>query len=476
MLSQLRIGTLAAIEGTPPRRTLTRSILTRSIPCWAEIAGLPFRRNCVAKLRRVWHPELSDGPRRAMNQVQQPSPADNFRFARFGWRLPPVLEGQFRRETAASRKRLIRGWHGIGAAVNGIAFLVALWSVPELWQLNVLIYFGIVMPSLLVCHRVLAGSLWRWQERLASFLPLLLSILAMLTMFALSPAHDFEHSISLLAMGIVWSGAPIPLQVPDAIIFVALALLLGGGINVVGFVLHDAPFEHPQLVIFGLVMIALALVSRVESERRSRDTFVRGLLLSRHAAELERAKEQLEIRSNTDALTRVFNRHFLQSRLPALWAERTLNRAPVAALMIDIDHFKFINDTYGHPQGDRCLVAVAQEITRNVRHDDVVARYGGEEFLVLMADNESEAHAAAERIRLRISECAIPGFDPSKQQSVTVSIGVAAMDPTAPDATPVALIDAADAALLSAKRTGRNRVVVAGEPAKERADTLGRSA
>lgn len=202
------------------------------------------------------------------------------------------------------------------------------------------------MPSLLVCHHVLARSLRRWQQGLASFLPLLLSILAVLIMFALSPAHDFEHSMSLLAMGIIRSGAPIPLQVPDAMMFVARALLLAGGINVVAFVLHDAPFEHPQRVVFSLVMIALSLVSRVESERRSRETFVRGLLLRRHAEELERAKEELEIRSNTDALTGLFNRRFLWDRLPTLWAERALNAAPVTALMIDIDYFTFINDTY----------------------------------------------------------------------------------------------------------------------------------
>jgi diguanylate cyclase (GGDEF)-like protein len=215
-------------------------------------------------------------------------------------------------------------------------------------------------------------------------------------------------------------------------------------------------------------MIALSLVSRLESERRSRQTFLSGLLLRRRA-------EELEIRSNTDPLTGLYNRRFLEDRLATFWEECALVAAPMAALMIDIDHFKNVNDTLGHPQGDRCLVAVAQEIARNLRRQqDFVARYGGEEFVVLLAADEPEARASAERIRSRISELSIPGFSPSRQQFVTVSIGVAIMYPSRLDATPIALIAAADAALLSAKQAGRNRIVVGGVAAEERVTALER--
>jgi diguanylate cyclase (GGDEF)-like protein len=399
-----------------------------------------------------------------MNQEEQPSPADSIGLSWWRWRLPGALEGQFRRETDAERNRRIRWWHGVGVIVNGINFLLALWSVPELWQLSVLAYFGLVMPILFVSRRLLAAPVARWQEMVASVLPVLTTHLTLLTVFALSPAFEFAHSMSLLAMGIVWTGAPIPLRVPETVLLVGLTLLFGGTINVVGVVLHDAPFAYPQFVVFSLVMIALSLVSRLESERRNRQTFLSGLLLRHRAEELEHANAQLEVRSNTDALTGLHNRRLFEERLAVLWEQSALTATALAALMIDIDHFKNINDTLGHPEGDRCLAAVAQEIVGNLRYQqDFAARYGGEEFVVLMAVDEVEAHATAERIRSRISELAIPGFGPAGQPSVTVSIGVAVMYPARSDASPSALIAAADEALLSAKRTGRNRVVVDGE-------------
>ena len=353
--------------------------------------------------------------------------------------------------------------------VNGINFLLALWSVPELWQLSVLLYFGFVMPIMFVSRHLLAAPLPRLQEMVASFLPILATQLTLFTVFALSPAFEFAHSMSLLAMVVIWAGAPIPLRVPEAVLFVALALPLGGAINVVGVVLRDAPFQYPQFVVASLMVIALSLVNRLENERRERQTFLSGLLLRRRADELQQANAQLEIRSNTDALTGLFNRRFFEDRLVTLWEQSALTAAPLAALMIDIDHFKNINDTYGHPAGDRCLAAVAQEIARSLRsQQDFVARYGGEEFVVVMATDEAEARASAERIRSRI----IPGFDPSQQPSVTVSIGVAAMHPALSDVDPAALIASADAALLNAKHTGRNRVVVGGEVATVRGGTL----
>jgi diguanylate cyclase (GGDEF)-like protein len=416
------------------------------------------------KLRRLRYVKFSEGPRRVMNHGEQPWPADRIRVSWWEWRLPHVLEAQFQRETGSVRNWEIRRWHGVGVVINIINLLLALWSVPELWKLSVVMYFGLVMPILFVSRHWLASPVPRPQEMVASFLPVLATYLAGLTVFALSPDFEFEHSMSLLAMGIIWAGAPIPLRVPEATLLIALALLLGGAINVIGVVLRDAPFHRPQLVVFSLVMIALSLVSRLESERRSRQVFLSGLFLRRRAEELEHANAQLQVRSNTDPLTGLYNRRFLDDRLVALWEESALMAVPIAALMIDIDHFKSINDTYGHPEGDRCLVAVAQEIARNLRsQQDFAARYGGEEFVILMAADEAEARALAEQIRSRISELAIPGFGLARPPFVTVSIGVAVMHPAPSGTTPITLIDAADAALLTAKRTGRNRVVVDGE-------------
>jgi diguanylate cyclase (GGDEF)-like protein len=408
-----------------------------------------------------------------MTQMTQPSLAESIRLSWWRWQLPQVLEAQFRRETDAERNQRIRWWHGVGVVVNGFNLLLALWSVPELWQLSVLLYFGFVMPILFVSRHLLAAPLPRWQEMAASFLPVLATHLALLTMFALSPAFEFPHSMSLLAMSVIWIGAPIPLRVPEAVLLVALAVLLGGAINVAGGILHDAPFEYPQFVVFSLVVTAMLLVNRLESERRDRQTFLSGLMLRHRTEELEHANAELEVRSHTDALTGLPNRRFFAEWLVTRWEQSALKARPMAALMVDIDHFKNINDTYGHPEGDRCLAAVAQEIARSLRsQQDFVARYGGEEFVVLLEADEAEARALAERTRLRISELVIPGLDHSGTPAVTVSIGVAAMHPALSGANPMALIAAADAALLTAKQSGRNRIVVHTETATVRTGTL----
>jgi hypothetical protein len=90
-----------------------------------------------------------------MDHGAQLSPADSIRLSWWHWQLPRALEAQFRRETDAQRNRRIRWWHGVGVIINSINFLLALWSVPELWQLSVLLYFGLVMPTLFVSRHLL---------------------------------------------------------------------------------------------------------------------------------------------------------------------------------------------------------------------------------------------------------------------------------------------------------------------------------
>lgn len=154
-----------------------------------------------------------------------------------------------------------------------------------------------------------------------------------------------------------------------------------------------------------------------------------------------------------DPLTGVGNRRAFERAL-----ERELGRAerasaPLGCLMIDIDHFKLINDSFGHQSGDQILEAVAGVIVAECRASDVVARYGGEEFVVLMPGMQPAGGAeTAERIR-----CAI-----AATTGATVSIGVAAFPATADAAS---LVHAADRALYNAKRSGRDRVVTAVRPA-----------
>jgi diguanylate cyclase (GGDEF)-like protein len=170
-------------------------------------------------------------------------------------------------------------------------------------------------------------------------------------------------------------------------------------------------------------------------------------------SELEAKNAQLAELAQTDPLTGVANRghieHFLADEVERA---RRFNRS-LSVGMLDVDHFKRINDGFGHPFGDRVIREVARILAETVRQVDKVGRYGGEEFLLVLPDTDMEgARILAERVRSLIEAA---GFDPEGYRG-TVSIGVAAWQPDTPSWE--ALVSQADQALYEAKETGRNRV------------------
>jgi diguanylate cyclase (GGDEF)-like protein len=166
----------------------------------------------------------------------------------------------------------------------------------------------------------------------------------------------------------------------------------------------------------------------------------------------------LETLSATDPLTGLHNRRRMRDALNAEVARHQRNGRPFSILMVDVDHFKKYNDTYGHPEGDGLLKKVGDILSSSLRTNDFAARYGGEEFLVLLPDQDQKgALEVAERIRQRIS---VETEDAANQRkAVTASIGAA----TFPEAgrTANVLLSNADAALYRAKNSGRNCVAVA---------------
>jgi two-component system cell cycle response regulator len=157
-----------------------------------------------------------------------------------------------------------------------------------------------------------------------------------------------------------------------------------------------------------------------------------------------------------DGLTKAYTKRYFLDRLPTEIAYARRHAAPLSLLMLDVDHFKVVNDTHGHPAGDYVLVTLSQLIASALRTEDIFARFGGEEFLILCRgvalDN---AALVAERIRLRIEAAAFNYQD--TKIAVTVSIGVASYFDQPDPGTQ--LIADADAALYQAKRAGRNRVL-----------------
>jgi diguanylate cyclase (GGDEF)-like protein len=169
------------------------------------------------------------------------------------------------------------------------------------------------------------------------------------------------------------------------------------------------------------------------------------------------AFEEAENQANIDVLTGLPNRRYLEELLATVGPRRrSVDR--LGALMIDLDHFKRLNDKYGHRTGDRVLRAVGERISQAVRAEDTPARYGGEEFaVVLRRATKDQAVEIAERIRSQIADIAPDEL--GIRDRITVSIGVAVADIRAGEVA--ILLEAADAALYSAKRQGRNRVVLA---------------
>lgn len=176
--------------------------------------------------------------------------------------------------------------------------------------------------------------------------------------------------------------------------------------------------------------------------------------LNKKNRELAAANQTITQLMNTDPLTGLTNRRHLEERLDTEMSAARRHSRPLAALMTDIDHFKSINDTYGHDAGDKVLVKVAQALQSTCRKEDIVARYGGEEFIVILPDSPAAATLeCAERIRKTIQDIRHPGID----RLVTASFGATLFLVTDSQES---LIKRADTGLYEAKESGRNRVVL----------------
>lgn len=162
----------------------------------------------------------------------------------------------------------------------------------------------------------------------------------------------------------------------------------------------------------------------------------------------------------TDSLTGLYNRRYLQTHLDNMITRAQREGKPISVMMMDIDHFKSVNDTHGHSSGDVVLREFAARVQRCIRGMDLAARFGGEEFVVVMPDTDMElAAGVAERLRDMVSESAMHDPEAGIDIPVTVSIGVAGI--TGPHGGSDDLLRSADEALYEAKHKGRDRVVLA---------------
>jgi two-component system, chemotaxis family, response regulator WspR len=197
--------------------------------------------------------------------------------------------------------------------------------------------------------------------------------------------------------------------------------------------------------------------------RIHRDAADRALRESQLA--LMEANQELERLTRVDGLTGLANRRYFDEYIAAEWARAMRTQTPLSVLMIDLDHFKRYNDTYGHIVGDQVLRRVAETIQKSCgRLTDLGARYGGDEFVVVLCDTSlTGMRAFGEKLRQDVVDLRLGHMASIADGSVTVSIGGASMIPQQSQSA-VLLIDAADKALYCAKDGGRNRLVVDADP------------
>jgi len=245
-------------------------------------------------------------------------------------------------------------------------------------------------------------------------------------------------------------------QMIRVLIYLAIVLLMANISPIIDSFLHpDIPYFDPEhLLIGGLTAGITALLLSLLVSHANRMTSV--------AHELSHLNRVLREQTSRDSLTGLYNHRYFQEMLRHEFLLAQRHQTELSCMMLDLDLFKDVNDTCGHPFGDLVLKGTAEQILHEARATDTVARYGGEEFAILLPNTDLEgATSIAERIRIRAQEYIHQDKDVAMR--VTISIGLASTRAHSPH-RPEDLLTFADRALYRAKRAGRNKVITYSEP------------
>lgn len=248
-------------------------------------------------------------------------------------------------------------------------------------------------------------------------------------------------------------------QMIRLLIYLAIVLLMANITPVIEAFLHpEIPYFAPEhLLIGGVTAGVTALMLSVLISHANRMVSV--------AHDLSILNKTLREQTSRDSLTGLYNHRYFQEMLRHEFLLAQRHRTELSCMMLDLDFFKDVNDTWGHPFGDLVLKGTAEQILQESRTTDTVARYGGEEFAVLLPNTDLEGAARiAERIRVRAQEYAHRDKDVSRR--VTISIGLASIRAHSPQ-RPEELLAFADQALYAAKKAGRNKVISYTKPVGE---------
>ena len=374
-------------------------------------------------------------------------------------RLPPELEATF--EVTTRRARCKRLW------VEGL-FAIALFAVFVLLDHLItadprgkawIVRLGIELPAaILVNLSMLQNPETFWRNAGIAAVCCLICICELSVQSNRSLASSAYAQFSVIAVTL-FANAVVRLSFGYALATSTIALS-----SEVVFLYADRLLSTGGKLV-GLYMTAcMLLVTLMANYSQNREERLNFLLSTRDeilADNLKEANLQLAHAASQDGLTALSNRAVFDVRLEELWRQMLNEGSVLAIILIDVDHFKRLNDTYGHPYGDKVLQRVARLLEEALRkEDDFVARYGGEEFAVLLPRTPVQfAIAVAERLRGLVELAGLPALTQgtSPATAATISCGVACASPmTCPNVADV--IEASDRALYEAKRQGRNAV------------------
>ncbi|GJE17558.1 GGDEF domain-containing protein [Methylobacterium marchantiae] len=375
-------------------------------------------------------------------------------------RLPHALEARFHAEEVPPRGLYMQSWLLIFIVFNIISLKIDLDLFGrEAMAVPAGLTVGVFIPLALVWIVALHGHPSARRQAIAAAVTSLADMAIVLNSSRIAPHEHADTYLILAAIVPLVVGMIAPLSFRDSLWFCGIAFLAYVGFIVASGLGAEGHTGVPLLVA-ALILVPIKLTYSREWDRKK--SFLLGLREKEQAEELARACARLTILSETDPLTGVANRRLFTERLDERWEVAAVRQEWFGVLLVDIDHFKRLNDTAGHAEGDGCLVSVADALKRDLaRWGGLVCRYGGEEFAAFVPLTTPETiRDVGESLRLAVADLAIghPGLP--QGGVVTVSVGVTAAHGANRHAglRALHLLRTADEALYAAKSAGRNRV------------------
>ncbi len=354
----------------------------------------------------------------------------------------PDTPSPVQQQQALRMKRFLiaAGTYGLGLAILALCSAFGLFAWAHLAWIGAL--FAVANLGLYAVFR--SG----WNLRFSD--PSITQFQGLLSVTLVVPVWVFGAHILVVAIpfySAMFVFAMLRLKPRELVLMAAYVSLTYCGAAVLRLALLPGPFDlrvealHAVLVIVTSIWYTLAA------------GYISGL-----RARLRQSLETIQQLASRDGLTNTWNRRHIDLLLAAELERTSRHGTPLCLCMVDLDHFKSINDRFGHPVGDAVLHRVAQAMAGELRATDQLGRFGGEEFLIVLPESTlAEAQACAERLRQSVASLAAA---PGASTQVTVSIGLAECLPAESLGS---LLSRVDSALYAAKRDGRNRVMVAAE-------------